>query len=68
MLRFRELKHALDETFESVFEGQDPGQAIDGMKLVLRMVAYPNPNETPDRGEVERAEHFFTVFLHNLQV
>lgn len=62
-----DLKHALDETFGSVFNGQDPGKAIDGLKVVLRMIAYPKEGETPDTGEVARADEFFSLLLDKLQ-
>lgn len=62
-----DLKHALDETFDSVFRGVDPGEAIDGMKGVLRMVAYPAAGEDPDPEEVARAERFFAVLLDHLK-
>jgi hypothetical protein len=62
-----DLKHALDETFASAFPGEDPGTAIDSMKSVLRMAAYPVADESPDPTEVTRAEHFFTVLLDKLK-
>ena len=62
-----DLKHALDETFDSVFKDQDPGLAIDSMKVVLRIAAYPQEGETPDPEEVSRAESFFRTFLDKLQ-
>ena len=62
-----ELKHALDATFESVFKGEDRGSVIDGMKLVLRMAAYPKDGDQPDPTQQERAETFFSTFLDNLE-
>jgi hypothetical protein len=62
-----DLKHALDATFGSVFEGQDPGQAIEDMKVVLRMTAYPREGETPDTAEVARAETFFSTLVDKLE-
>jgi hypothetical protein len=62
-----ELKHALDETFGSVFEGQDPGKAIDDMKVILRMTAYPREGETLDTAEVARVEAFFSTLVDKLQ-
>ena len=62
-----DLKHALDETFASVFQGQDPGAAIDGMKSVLRMTAYPEVGESLDPAEVTRVVRFFEVFLEKLK-
>lgn len=62
-----DLKHALDTAFGSVFEGRDPSQAIEEMKLVLRMTAYPREGETPDQTEVARAETFFATLLCELE-
>ncbi|HEX8124239.1 MAG TPA: hypothetical protein VF548_01515 [Allosphingosinicella sp.] len=62
-----ELKHALDETFETVFGDQDPGSAIDGMKVVLRMTAYPREGEMPNSVEIARAEEFFSTLLDKLR-
>lgn len=62
-----DLKHALDEAFQRVFHDQDPDSAIDGMKDVLRMVAYPEEGEVPDPEELSKADQFFTVFLERLK-
>jgi len=62
-----DLKHALDETFESVFHDEDPGAAIDRMKDVLRLAAYPVAGESPDPAEVARADRFFSALLDNLK-
>jgi hypothetical protein len=61
-----DLRNALDATFKSVFGDEDYGTAIDGMKAILRTVAYPGVGETPDPRELQRAEHFFSVLLDNL--
>jgi hypothetical protein len=62
-----DLKRALDDTFKSVFQDLDPGTAIDGMKRVMRIAAYPEAGESPDPAEVARAERFFSVLLDNLK-
>jgi hypothetical protein len=61
-----DMKLALDETFAAVFGGVDPGAAIEGMKGVLRMVAYPVAGESPDPEDMACAERFFSAFLGNL--
>ena len=61
-----DLKHALDETFATVFQG-DAGAAIDAMKDVLRMAAYPEWGKNPDPAEVDRAKRFFSVLLEKLK-
>ena len=62
-----DLRHALDATFESVFKDEDPGTAIDRMKGVLRMAAYPTASDRPDPAELARAERFFAALLVNLK-
>lgn len=62
-----ELKHALDATFESVFKNEDRGEAIEGMKVVLRMAAFPREGDQPDPAGIAQAEIFFSTFLHNLE-
>jgi hypothetical protein len=62
-----DLGQALDSTFQTVFIGQDPGQAIDGMKGVLRMVAFPEAGERPDPTDVARTKRFFETLLDHLK-
>lgn len=62
-----DLKHALDSAFCTVFGDVDPHQAIEGMKVVLRMTAYPRAEDAVDVGEAQRAEAFFSTLLHNLE-
>lgn len=62
-----DLKRALDETFQTVFQGEDPGTAIDGMKGVLRKAAFPAAGGSPDPKDVARAQRFFSTFLEKLK-
>lgn len=62
-----DLKHALDAAFGSAFAGSDPGKAIDEMKVVLRMTAFPREGEHPNVTDVARTETFFTALLDKLQ-
>lgn len=62
-----DLKHALDESFVAVFNGQDPGEAIDDMKVVLRFAAYPSNEDVPDEGDKERTKAFLRTLLEKLQ-
>lgn len=62
-----DLKHALDAAFGSAFAGKDPGEAIDEMKVVLRMTAFPREGDHADPSEIARTESFFTTLLDKLQ-
>lgn len=62
-----DLREALDAAFDTVFVGVDPDQAIEGMKVVLRMKAFPKPNDDPDEQAVERASYFFETLLQKLE-
>lgn len=63
-----DLKLALDAAFGSAFAGSDPSKAIEEMKVVLRMTAFPREDDHPDAAEVARTETFFTTLLDRLQV
>lgn len=62
-----DLREALDASFTSVFGMEDPAHAIEGMKVVLRMKAFPKANEEPDADELERASRFFQTLLQKLE-
>ena len=61
------LKVALDQTFSTVFHGENPADVIDGMKQTLRMTAYPKDGESPDPAEQARLEQFFSTLVEKLQ-
>ena len=62
-----DLRQALDETFRSVFAGQNPAAAISNMKPVLRMAAFPAGDEKPNPEVVRQPEKFIEVLLERLQ-
>ncbi len=62
-----DLKQALEEAFRSAFADQDPKIAIDGMKVVLQTLAYPEEGSIVDPVEVQRTTRFFEVLLQNLE-
>ena len=61
-----DIKHALAEAFRDAFGDEEPGAAIDEMKVVLRLVAYPKDGAEPDEADLARTERFFEVLLDNL--
>lgn len=62
-----DVKHALANAFQSAFGEEDPRCAIDGMRTVLRIVAYPEDGGTLDPAEVERTTRFFEALVQNLE-
>ena len=61
-----DLKHALEEAFHTAFGDEDRRSALDEIKVVLRMVAYPQAGAEPDQAELAKTERFFEVLLDNL--
>lgn len=62
-----QLKLALDTTFEAIFTGQDCGRAIDEMKNVMLVAAYPEDGGEIDEQKAEQAKRFFAALVENLK-